>query len=220
MSASSTLPLGLTPAIKHDTSAENLSTALAEFTAILGSDSVSQDQEACAARSGSRWSEASPSHKASLIVYPTSTQHVSDILKVCHKRRIPVTPYSGGTGLSGSLAATRGGVCVDLSSMTKIWNLHESDMDVTVQPGVGWMDLNAELAANGLFFPPDPSPAAKIGGMVGSSFPSAAFKHTDRNRFIDSHGMFRNECLPTRYYERLGDLADRCACGWHNRHNP
>lgn len=39
-------------------------------------------------------------------------------------------------------------------------------MDIAVQPGVGWMDLNAQLAEKGLFFPPDPSPAAKIGGMV------------------------------------------------------
>jgi D-lactate dehydrogenase (cytochrome) len=175
MSAASTLPLGSTPAIKHDTSAENLSAARTEFAAIVGSESISDDLEACTARSGSRWSEASPSHKATLIVYPTSTQHVSEILKVCCRRHIPVTPYSGGTGLSGSLAATRGGVCVDLSGMSNIWDLHESDMDVTVQPGVGWMDLNAKLAANGLFFPPDPSPAAKIGGMVSSSPPIRSF---------------------------------------------
>jgi D-lactate dehydrogenase (cytochrome) len=74
--------------------------------------------------------------------------------------------------LSGSLAATRGGICVDLSGMSKIWNLHKSDMDVTVQPGVGWMDLNAKLAEHGLFFPPDPAPSAKIGGMVSQPISS------------------------------------------------
>jgi len=169
MSALSTLPLKSTPAIHHDTTAENLSCARTEFAAILGPEHISDDLEACAAHSGSRWSEASPSHKASLIVYPNTTQHVSEILKVCCRRRIPVTPYSGGTGLSGSLAATRGGVCMDLSSMSRVWNLHESDMDVTVQPGVGWMDLNAQLAEKDLFFPPDPAPPARIGGMVSSS---------------------------------------------------
>jgi D-lactate dehydrogenase (cytochrome) len=172
MSAASTVSLDSTPAVNHDTSAENLSGARTEFTAMLGSENVSDDPEACATRSGSRWSEASPSHKASLIVYPTTTQHVSEILKICWRRHIPVTPYSGGTGLSGSLAATRGGVCVDLSGMSKIWNLHESDMDITVQPGVGWMDLNAELANNELFFPPDPAPAARIGGMVSRPIPN------------------------------------------------
>jgi D-lactate dehydrogenase (cytochrome) len=169
MSAPSTLSLDTTPVIHHDTTAENLSSARTEFAAILGSDSINDDPEACASRSGSRWSEASPSHKASLIIHPKSTEHVSEILKICSKRRIPVTPYSGGTGLAGSLAATRGGVCVDLSGMTKVWDLHESDMDITVQPGVGWMDLNAELAGKGLFFPPDPAPPARIGGMVSRS---------------------------------------------------
>lgn len=40
------------------------------------------------------------------------------------------------------------------------------DMDVTVQPGVNWMDLNKELSRKELFFPVDPAPGAQIGGMV------------------------------------------------------
>lgn len=169
MSALSTLSLESTPALHHDTTAENLAGARTEFAAILGPDNIEDDPKVCAAHSGSRWSEALPSHKASMVLHPKTTEHVSEILRTCSKRRIPVTPYSGGTGLAGSLAATRGGVCVDLSSMSRVWDLHESDMDITVQPGVGWMDLNAKLAEKGLFFPPDPSPTAKIGGMVSNN---------------------------------------------------
>jgi D-lactate dehydrogenase (cytochrome) len=169
MSMTSTLPLDLTPAIHHDTTPEKLATARTELAAIVGSENINDDQETCAAHSGSRWAEASPSHKASLIVYPQNTEHVSAILSVCCRRSISVTPFSGGTGLSGSLAATRGGVCVDFRDMAGIWDLHESEMDITVQPGVGWMDLNSELAGKGLFFPPDPAPQAKIGGMVSVS---------------------------------------------------
>ena len=50
--------------------------------------------------------------------------------------------------------------------MDKILAIHEEDMDVVVQPAVGWQDLNTLLAEQGLFFPPDPGPGAKIGGMV------------------------------------------------------
>ncbi|KAI9829423.1 MAG: hypothetical protein M1819_006360 [Sarea resinae] len=42
-------------------------------------------------------------------------------------------------------------------------------MDVVVQPAVSWMGLNEELKSSGLFFPVDPGPSAKIGGMVGTS---------------------------------------------------
>lgn len=44
--------------------------------------------------------------------------------------------------------------------------VHEDDMDVVVQPGVGWVELNHHLEEKGLFFPVDPAPGAKIGGMV------------------------------------------------------
>lgn len=55
--------------------------------------------------------------------------------------------------------------------MDKIVAFHEDDMDIVVQPSVSWMELNEELAKrqSGLFFPVDPGPSAKIGGMVGTN---------------------------------------------------
>ncbi|KAI9872881.1 MAG: D-lactate ferricytochrome c oxidoreductase [Pleopsidium flavum] len=52
--------------------------------------------------------------------------------------------------------------------MNKILKLHKEDLDVIVQPALGWELLNEELAEEGLFFPPDPGPGAMIGGMVGT----------------------------------------------------
>jgi D-lactate dehydrogenase (cytochrome) len=89
-------------------------------------------------------------------------------MKICSERRIPVTAYSGGTSLEGHFAATRGGICIDFSRMDKILALHKDDLDVVVQPAVGWELLNEELAKSNLFFPPDPGPGAMIGGMVGT----------------------------------------------------
>lgn len=155
--------------INYDTTPENLSAAKDELSNALGSDSINADQETCAAHSNSRFESSDISTKPHLIVYPKSTDQVSSILKICSKRCIPVMPYSGGTGLGNSLVTPLGGICIDFRDMQKIWDLHESDMDITVQSGVGWMELNAELASKGLFFPPDPAPAARIGGMV--SFP-------------------------------------------------
>ncbi|PVI00773.1 D-lactate dehydrogenase [Periconia macrospinosa] len=152
--------------IDYDTTPENLSAAQAEFSALLGPDNIDEDQETCVAHSGSRFASADSAHKPSLVLYPKHTEHVSSILKICSKRCIPVVSYSGGTGLSGALAAPHGGICIDFKDMAKIWDLHETDMDVTVQPGVGWMQLNAELAGKGFFFPPDPAPDARIGGMI------------------------------------------------------
>ena len=79
---------------------------------------------------------------------------------------MPVTAYSGGTSMPGALAATRGGICIDFNRMNKVLAVHQEDMDVVVQPAVGWEDLNVHLGGYNLFFPPDPAPGAKIGGMV------------------------------------------------------
>jgi len=102
------------------------------------------------------------------VVFPATTDEVSKIMKICHRRRIPVTGYSGGTSLEGHFAATRGGICIDFGRMGKILQLHREDMDVVVQPAVGWQKLNEELEKDNLFFPPDPGPGAMIGGMVGT----------------------------------------------------
>jgi len=55
---------------------------------------------------------------------------------------------------------------VSFERMDRIVAVHEDDMDVVVQPGLGWVDLNERLEEKGLFFPVDPAPGARIGGMV------------------------------------------------------
>lgn len=142
----------------------------ADFVAIVGQDNVSTVDADLKHHAGSEWSShpTSDSEQPFLVVYPASTEEVSAIMKVCHKRKIPVTGYSGGTSLEGHFAATRGGICVDFGRMGSIIKLHKEDMDVVVQPAVGWETLNEELAKDNLFFPPDPGPGAMIGGMVGT----------------------------------------------------
>ena len=144
--------------------------AWADFVDILGESYVSTNSSDIDVHSGSDWS--SYVHKKNehpfLILYPSTTEEVSKIVKVCHKRLIPVTPYSGGTSLEGHFASTRGGVCIDFSRMDQILALHKQDLDVVVQPAIGWEGLNDELSDEGLFFPPDPGPGAMIGGMVST----------------------------------------------------
>jgi D-lactate dehydrogenase (cytochrome) len=166
----STTPLSSTIEIQHNVSRSNLQAAWADLTDIVGKENVSTDDGDLTAHSGSEWSSYSISvnERPFLIVYPSSTEEVSRIMKVCHHRLIPVTPYSGGTSLEGHYAPTKGGVCIDFRRMDQVISLNQDDLDVTVQPAVGWEDLNEELAKDGLFFPPDPGPGAMIGGMVGT----------------------------------------------------
>ncbi|KKZ65861.1 D-lactate dehydrogenase (cytochrome) [[Emmonsia] crescens] len=166
----STTPLIDTRPPRHDTSPSNLQAAWADFVEIVGKENVSTAKDDVDAHAGSEWSSYAhkENEKPFLIVYPSTTEEVSRIMKICHARLIPVTPYSGGTSLEGHFTSTRGGICIDFRRMGKILALHKDDLDVVVQPAVGWEDLNEELATQGLFFPPDPGPGAMIGGMIGT----------------------------------------------------
>ncbi|KAJ7054125.1 FAD-linked oxidase-like protein [Mycena amicta] len=106
-----------------------------------------------------------------VVVYPESTADVVQIVKIANKYRLPMTPYSGATALEGQFVGRPGGgICVDMTSMNKIIEIHEADADVVCQPGLGWMELNETLKEKGipLFFPIDPAPSATIGGMAST----------------------------------------------------
>ena len=53
--------------------------------------------------------------------------------------------------------------------MNKIIAFRPRDMDITLQPGISWTDLNAFLKPYKLFFPIDSGPNAHIGGMIATS---------------------------------------------------
>lgn len=169
--STSTLPLAATEPPKHNLAPTELQAAWADFVAIVGQDNVSTVKDVLLTHAQSEWSTHNRPDSEPMpfcVVYPATTDEVSRIMKVCHRRKIPVTGYSGGTSLEGHFAPTRGGICVDFGRMDKVLALHAEDLDVVVQPAVGWELLNEQLATQGLFFPPDPGPGAMIGGMIGT----------------------------------------------------
>ncbi|KAM0178027.1 hypothetical protein ACHAPC_008599 [Botrytis cinerea] len=145
--------------------------ALKEIREATNEDTISTDPEDLLAHGYSEWSSTNVNSLPVAVAYPKSTQEVSKIASICHKYRVPIVPYSGGTSLEGNVSCPYGGVSVDFAFMDQIVAFHQEDMDVVVQPSVSWMDLNDELAKrqSGLFFPVDPGPSAKIGGMVGTN---------------------------------------------------
>ncbi|CAR21557.1 D-lactate dehydrogenase [Lachancea thermotolerans CBS 6340] len=115
---------------------------------------------------------ATPEQRPRIVLYPHNTEEVSEVLKICHEYAIPVVPFSGGTSLEGHFLPTRIGctVTLDLSKyMNKIKKLNKTDLDVEVQAGVPWEDLNDFLNEKGLLFGCDPGPGAQIGGCVANS---------------------------------------------------
>ncbi|KAJ4318777.1 D-lactate ferricytochrome c oxidoreductase [Fusarium piperis] len=132
---------------------------------------ISTDPEDLHAHGYSEWSTVNPDTLPVAVAYPRTTEQVSVIARICYEHRVPIIPYSGGSSLEGNFSAPYGGVSVDFAYMDKIIQFNKDDMDIVVQPSIGWQDLNAQLLKmdSGLFFPVDPGPSAKIGGMIGTN---------------------------------------------------
>ncbi len=102
------------------------------------------------------------------VIFAKSTQEVSDIVKTCATHKVPVIAYGTGTSLEGHVNAPAGGVCIDLTEMSKVVAVNAEDLDCVVQPGVTREQLNLELRDQGLFFPIDPGANASLGGMAST----------------------------------------------------
>jgi glycolate oxidase len=105
------------------------------------------------------------------VVFPTTSEQVSEILKLATAQRIPVTPRGAGSNLSGGSVPVSGGIVLCTARMNKILKIDADSFTVTTEVGVVLNDLNRELAQHNLFFPPDPQSflAATIGGCVSEN---------------------------------------------------
>ncbi len=105
------------------------------------------------------------------VVWPESSEEVLKILSYASSRRIPVTVRGGGTGLTGASVPRYGGIVMNMSKMSRIIEVRPLDMQVDVEPGMIYDQLNRELEPYGLFFPPDPASgkSCTIGGMIANN---------------------------------------------------
>lgn len=151
---------------------EELSQAIKEIEKCLPIGSVKSSKVELDAHTdnGFNTHKPLPGQTPLYIVYPNSTEEVSQVMKVVHKYNVPVVPYCGGTSLEGHFFSTRQPcIVLDTSKMNKVLAVHEDDLDCVVQAGVNWVELNDQLQGAGLIMGCDCGPNAKISGMVNTN---------------------------------------------------
>ena len=105
------------------------------------------------------------------VVFPRSTEQVVQVMRIARDYDLPIVGRGAGTGLSGGVIPTRGGVMVGFSRMNKILEIDIENECAVVQPGVVNLDITRAVQAHGYYYAPDPSSqkACTIGGNVAEN---------------------------------------------------
>ncbi|TPX42740.1 hypothetical protein SeMB42_g05000 [Synchytrium endobioticum] len=138
--------------------------ALEKIKSILPEEDIDMDEASLRSHGHSAWSYHNLGHPQ-VVITPHTIQQVSEVVKVAAQYRIPIIPFGGGTSIEGHYTAPKGGICLDMHHFDTV-QVNEADMQAVVGSGVSWELLNEALKGKGLFFPADPGPGAKIGGMI------------------------------------------------------
>ena len=110
-------------------------------------------------------------HRPRAVVFPSSTEETSAIMRELARAQVPFTPRGAGTGLSGGALALNSGVVIEMARMRKILRIDVENRLAVVQPGVVNLHVSRAVAPFGLYYVPDPSsqPSCTIGGNIAES---------------------------------------------------
>jgi glycolate oxidase len=105
------------------------------------------------------------------VLFPEDEEQISQIVRLANQEKFGIVPRGSGTGLSGGSIPTDNSIVLVLTKWNKILEIDNSNLTVTVQPGVITGVLQKEVEKIGLFYPPDPGSlnVCTIGGNVANN---------------------------------------------------
>ncbi len=141
-----------------------------------------------------------------VVVLPETTQQVSEVVRLCHRNRIPFVARGSGTGLSGGALPVERGVLIALTRMRQVLDVDIPNQRVTVQPGVTNLSVTATVSEHGYYYAPDPSSqvVCSIGGNVAENSGGA---HCLKYGFTVNHVVALEVVLPNGDIVHLGSRA-------------
>ncbi len=145
---------------------------LDSLAAIIGADAVLTG--AAAAPYGKDW-RGRYATEALAVVFPSDTQQVSDVVKLCAANKISIVPQGGNTSLCGGsvpLAGEIKQVIINLSRMNRVRALDATNYTMTVEAGCKLGSLYAAPEAADRMFPlglTAIAPHCEIGGNLSTN---------------------------------------------------
>ena len=104
------------------------------------------------------------------VLIPQNVDDVQATIEVAARHKVPILARGGGTSLAGQTVGTA--IVIDFSKrLNQVRAVDVEARTVTVEPGINFAILNAQMAQHGLMIGPDPASAnrATIGGSIGNN---------------------------------------------------
>ena len=130
-----------------------------------------------------------------VVVFPTCTRQVVDIVKLANRHDVPFVARGAGTGLSGGALALEGGIVIEMCRMNKILEVDYGNQRAVVQPGLVNLHLSLAVSDGGFYYAPDPSSqgSCTIGGNVAEN---SGGPHTLKYGVTTNHVLGLEVVLP------------------------
>src|SRR5437667_2059897 len=146
-------------------------------------------------------------NRPDVVVFPTSTEQVVQIVKACNEYGVPFLPRGAGTSLAGGCLPVGGGVMIALTRMKRILEVSTRDRYALVESGVVNLWLTNHLKPQGYHYAPDPSSqgACTIGGNVATN---SGGPHTLKYGVTVNHVLGLELVLPDGRVVQTGGPAE------------
>ena len=152
-------------------------------------------------------------HMPEVVVLPTTTEQVAEVVRLANRERIPITPRGAGSGLSGGAIPQLGGIVLSLEKMNKILELDVDNLVAVVEAGVVTNDLALMVQERGLFFAGYPMSlqTCVIGGNIAENAGGGkAVKYGVTGRYVQGMELV----TPTGDVVRLGGKLAKDVSGY------
>jgi len=153
-----------------------------------------------------------PAGTASALVRARSVADVVGTLRFADAGRIPVVTRAAGTGLAGGANASDGCILLSVAGLNQILRIDPATRTAVVEPGVLNGVLAAEVAAQGLYYAPDPASRniSTIGGNIATNAGGACCL---KYGVTGDHVAALKVALPDGTILRTGSLAAKNVAG-------
>ncbi|NLI93430.1 MAG: FAD-binding oxidoreductase [Peptococcaceae bacterium] len=147
------------------------------------------------------------------VVFPGSTEEVSGIVKAANDANVKVN-------VGGKVVETKGlsgGIAIVMSRMNQIEEIDHENLTCWVQAGMNHQELIEKLAAENLYFAPEPYAVStsSIGGCFGiGDVDTKTFNYLPTRTFILAY----ESVLPTGDIYKVGTKCIKCVSGYDMIH--